>query len=158
MIKKFGDWDKVTRITRGMGPQVKRVNEESLEQVALKAEGMAVKFIRDQSLSWRPLSPQYIERKRKAGLSTKIMIATSTYMQSVTSIRRGYVSFAGVLKSAKTKEGESLANVGAVMEYGSRVAGIEARPLWQPVYKHTRMWLRKTNFFTKRVMDHWLRR
>lgn len=157
-IKKVGDWKRVGRITKTMRRDIEQINQRSLQRVALMAEGNAVKHVQNQDLNWQPLSPKYAARKQAKGLSSKILIATSTMYQAITSVVRKGVGFAGVLRTARGKNGEVLANVAATHEYGSVRNNIPARPLWHVVYQEVYTYIRQTNFFSREIINHWRRR
>jgi hypothetical protein len=113
----------------------------SLARFGLKAEGIAKKHINRQDLGWRPLDPATLAQKIRAGHSENILVATSSYFQSITSwVFGGQTALAGVKRSARNEDGELLANIAAVQEFGSESAGIPARPLWKPTYEETMEW------------------
>jgi len=148
---KFGDWDIAVSTSSEMSATIDRSLRGTLRFVALKAERMAVKFVEDQSLQWEPLSRQYMDRKAREGLSNKILIATSTYFQSITSKAEGFVAVAGVFKQVKTKDGESVANIAQVLEFGSIARNIPPRPLWTIVFKEMHKWLKDSQIFSRNV-------
>jgi hypothetical protein len=159
-MKKFGDWDLVMNLAKNMSGDVDNANRIALMQIAARAEAKAVKHLRDQDLKWRSLSPKYLEWKNKKGLSNKKLIATSTMMQAVTSQvnKQGTVSFAGVLRKARNKDGEVIADIAKTMEYGSIVRGIPARPLWKPVFKEMREYIAKSKIFAVETLKQWRKR
>lgn len=140
-IFKVGQWDKVQRIihTENIINGFKAANELAMKNVASVGETMAVKFLRSQTLSWRPLAPGTLKRKlsKKPQGSRKILIDQSHYLNKITSWTDKGEGLIGVKKAAKSKDGkEELANIAAVLEFGSRARGIPARPLWHPVKNH----------------------
>ena len=149
---KFGDWDVAVRDSGNMAQTIDTSLRQTLQQVSLKAEQMAVKFVSEQSLQWEPLSRQYMDRKAREGLSDKILIATSTYFQSITSKTDGMTGFAGVLKQVKSKDGESVADIAQVHEFGSIARNIPPRPLWTIVFKEMHRWLKKNQIFARNVV------
>lgn len=159
-LKKFGDWHLVSNLAKNMGADVKHANKISLMQLAARAEAKAVKHLRDQDLKWKRLSPKYAEQKKKRGLSPKTLIATSSMMQSVTSKvnQEGTVSYAGVFRKSRNKEGQLIADIAKTMEYGSIVRGIVARPLWRPVFKEMKTYLIKAQLFAAETLKQWRKR
>ena len=147
----FGDWKVLEDVLRNTPNIIKKTNERSLRRVSLKAERMAVKFVRNQNLSWKPLSEKYLKAKVKAGKSNKILIGDSDYIQSITSGAKGNKAVTGVSKTAKNKEGDKIANIGMVQEYGSIARNIPARPLWSVVHKHMRTFILHKQFFAREV-------
>jgi hypothetical protein len=142
-LEKFGDWNIAMNLAANMEKDIKHSNRVALMQLASRAEAMAVKFMRDQTLPWKKLSEKYLERKERQGLSDKILIATSTYFQSITSIinSTGTKSFAGVMRKQKNKEGQYVSDIAKVLEYGSIKRGIPPRKFWTVVYRDMRKFL-----------------
>lgn len=157
-LTKFGDWDLVLNLTKHMEEDVMRANRIALAQLAARAEAIAVKHLRNQDLKWRPLDQRYLEYKTGKNLSDKILIATSTYFQSITSMVKGDVSFAGVTRKVKEQSGQFVADIARVHEYGSVKRNIPARPLWQPVYKEMRNYLMKEQLFAAETIRQWSKR
>lgn len=151
-MQKFGDWDVVIRMARNLPQDVAMANRVSLQQIALMAESLALKFIRDQSLNWKPLSKKYMDRKAREGLSNKIYVATSTMFQNITSYADSQIAFAGVNRKAKYANGESVANIAKIMEYGSIGRNIPPRKLWRVVYADVVKFIRKDKTFSKNVV------
>lgn len=149
---KFGDWELVDKMIRNMPMAIQQGLDKSLKQVSLKAERLAVKFIQTQELKWKPLSKQYLSRKAQQGLSDKILIATSLYIQSITSKVMGNVGFAGVFRKVRTREGEILADVAKVHEYGSIKRNIPPRRLWGVVFKEMYKFLREEKVVENNVL------
>lgn len=151
---KFGDWAIVQNLANNLAADINRANKISLAQVALRAEGIAVKHLRDQDLRWRKLSREYLIFKMAHGLSTKILIATSSYMQSITSKvnAEGTESYAGVFRGAKSKGGDDITSIAKLHEVGSVKRNIPARPLWKPTYGEVRKWLIQSNLFAENAL------
>lgn len=146
MFKKTGDWEKVKRLIKELAPEFQRARVKSLKRFGLKAEALAKLHMSKQDLGWPPLKPSSLAAKIRKGYSENILIASSSYFQSITSWVDDTTSYAGVKREAKNAEtGEVIANIAAVHEYGSRVRNIPPRPLWQPVGKETITWARTEN-------------
>ena len=103
-FKEFGNWDGILKMTARMPREIQQVNRKSLQKIALKTERETVLTLRNQSQGWVPLNPDYLARKIAQGKSEKILIATTTYIQSITSRQTGNEAFAGVLRNAKVTE------------------------------------------------------
>lgn len=168
-IEKIGEWAKVRKLTRELKTDLAEVNQKSLAKLGLFAEAQAVKAIASQELPWSPLSKRHLERKIERGDSEKTLIASSTYLQSITSTVGGQgrnamgqftkktaqstngvpknTVFVGVLRGVKNKDNEEVANIAAVLEYGSVKRNIPARPLWSVVYNRAAQYLAFTNLF-----------
>lgn len=150
-----GDWAKVKVLTQHLGPDIKKVIRRGMKGVGLKAEQIAVKHLQAQDLEWAALDEKYLERKIARGGSEKTLIDTSTMFSAITSIVVGhYGVFAGVQRNVSYKDGEDVAYIAEVMEYGSEARNIPARPLWQPTYEETIAWLKESNYFGKKVAEY----
>lgn len=146
-IRRIGDWEKVARLISNLEEEMKKAQIQSLKRWGLKAEALAKKHISTQDLSWTPLKPSTISAKIRKGYSENILVATSSYFQSITSWVdiSTMSSYAGVKKTAKGKDGEVVADIAATHEFGSKDGGIPARPLWQPVFSETMDWFEKSD-------------
>jgi hypothetical protein len=159
-MQKFGDWDLVLNLANNMSADVRNANKIVLAQLALRAEAMAVKFIRDQSLPWRKLSAQYLARKQRAGLSYKIYVATSQLFQNITSTvdSQATKSFAGIFRKVKNKEGQYVADIAKILEYGSIKRNIPPRKLWSVVFREMRKHLIREQMFAAQTVREWKKR
>lgn len=146
MTKLVGDWLKVDHITKKLEQLGKDTMVEGLVKTGLFAEGTAKKHMSRQDLGWKALNKEYKESKSAKGLSTNILVATSAYFQAITSFSKGKQVNVGVKKVARDKEGNEIANIAAVHEFGSSKRNIPARPLWQPTLEETTKWLSKNGF------------
>jgi hypothetical protein len=93
-----------------------------------------------QDLGWTPLKAKTVAQKLREGKSELILIATSSYFQSITSWVKEDTAYAGVRKGIKGKDGQQIDAVAAVHEYGSPTKNIPARPLWKPTFDETMKW------------------
>lgn len=127
-FKRVGDWGAMARIARTMNARFKRALEVAVLQEAHMLRGLIVKGIASQApggAAFRPLSPLTIAlRKVFGGGGSKALIATGALRGSITVTRvpgSGPKAFVGVLRSAKGKSGKSLANIGAIHEFGATI-------------------------------------
>ena len=144
-MRRTGDWAKVARLIGNMSKEMKRAQELSLKRFALKAEGTAKKHISDQDLGWAALKAATVADKKRKGYSDKILVRTSDYFQAITSYTLKDHAYIGVLKVAKNKDGNVIANIAAVHEFGSPKRNIPERPLWKPTLDETITWAIKNN-------------
>lgn len=135
MLGKIGNWDKVTSIINRLENEAQKAADISVKRWGLAAERIAKKHISAQDLGWKSLNPKYVSAKVKAGYSKNVLVRTSSYFQSITSWTMQGYAFVGVKREARDKQGNVIANIAAVHEYGSITANIPARPLWQPTLK-----------------------
>ena len=139
-------------LTSNLSGGIKKSLEKSLKQVGLKGEQIAIKHLQAQDLGWKPLSAAYKKRKEKQGHSNKILIRTGTLMQNIKSeVVSKHEVFVGVNRQAKDAEGNSIADIATIMEYGSVAMNIPARPLWKPTHDELLEWIKQENIFLKNV-------
>lgn len=150
-MQKIGDWEKVGLMIANLGAEMKKARELSLKAWGLKAESFALKHMRDQDLSWQPLNPHYLASKIRKGYSENILIATSDYFQAINSWVEDDTAYAGVKKTVTNSDGDVIADIAAVHEFGA--GGIGARPLWQPVFKETMDWFMTSDKTPIRIFE-----
>ncbi len=153
VFKKIGNWTGLDKLMNNLSDDIRQANKQSLRRTGLHIERLAVMHLKNQDLEWQSLTEKYLKRKAKKGLSNKILIATSDYMQSITSFATENEVFAGVRKNVSNSEGDDLVSIAAVHEFGND--NMPERPLWRPVHKETIEWLRKTKMFSEEVYKEW---
>lgn len=157
-VKKIGDWGKTKRLVVNLAPELRKSRELSLKRFGLKAEGTAKKHMSAQDLGWAPLKIATIAAKLRKGLSENILIATSSYFQSITSYVIDDTVYVGVKKTAVGSDGKTIHDIAALHEYGSISGTIPARPLWKPTLDETLIWHGKNNtpesIFMKRIKKY----
>lgn len=145
-VERVGDWNRVTALIGNLANEMQQARTISLQRWGLKAEGLAKNHIRDQDLSWTKLKAETIATKIRKGYSDNILVMTSDYFQAITSwVYDKEVALAGVKKVAVNSEGQQIADIAAVHEFGSNSGNIPARPLWQPVFAETMEWYVKSD-------------
>jgi phage gpG-like protein len=149
-MKKTGNWGQVNKIVNHLSGDINKGTQVALKQVGLKAESIAVKHIKNQDLEWEDLDEDYKERKGKKGLSTKTLVSTSDYMNSITSNSDGKTAFAGVKKDVKSKDGTEIISIAAVHEFGTD--NIPKRELWKPTFEETLQWVIDKKVFQTEVL------
>jgi len=138
MIKatKTGNWGGVTNIISNSTGDMNQLINITAKQIGLKTESLIVKRIKSQPSIWQPLSEKYLARKRNAkptSYSNLTLIKTGTMIGSITSSYQNMKIYAGVKKTATYADGERVANIAAVHEYGSKARNIPARQVYRPV-------------------------
>lgn len=136
MSRLDGPWKDVEQDLNGLGMRINARVQLATAQNAEVVRKVLVKHIQNQDLPWKKLNTAYLERKKKKRLSTAILIATSEFMQSITTqISSDKLSaFVGVLRSGKRKDGEPAVLVAEIHEFGSKARNIPARPLFRPTF------------------------
>lgn len=150
-IRRFGDWDKARRMSKGLKNDIVDANKVALKQVGLKTERLVVKYIKSQPKTWPPLEEKYLRAKTRQGYSNLMLRKTGTYVNSIRSSVEdaGSLVFVGVKKEAQSDDGEVLANIGEVMEYGSEKRNIKPRPHFGPVKKLMTRKIKEEGLFTQ---------
>lgn len=145
MLNKAGDWDKAKRLIGNIGTELIEARDTSLKRFGLKAESIAVQHMSKQDLGWKPLKASYLAQKIKQGFSDNILVRTSSYFQAITSWVDKAQVFIGVRRDVKDKDGNVIADIARVHEFGSDSAGIPKRELWKPTLAEAVKWHEKNN-------------
>lgn len=132
-VSKTGDWGKVDKMFADIGQRFQKNVQAATGLNGRLLETTIVTHFQRQDLGWKTLTPRYRARKLREGTSEKILIRTSTLMQNINYQRTDWRSgFVGVLRNVTTKDGESLVNIAAVHEFGTRDGRVPARPFFAP--------------------------
>lgn len=145
-LTKFGQWQKANRMIDNLERDIEFASKQYLMQVGIKGRDTAVEHIQKQDLNWKPLTSRYKAYKEKKKLSNKILISDSTYWQNITTFTEKDKAYIGVKRDVKDKDGNQIANIAKVLEYGSVSRNIPARPLWSPVMMEMKKWIRENKF------------
>jgi hypothetical protein len=146
-VHKTGQWGMVGRVVQNLGMTMKQSSEIAMAKTALYAERKAVMHMKSQDLPWQGLKQSTLDAKANAGQSSKILMATSDYFQSITSFSNHSIAFAGVKRDAVNGDGDDLTSIAAVHEFGN--SDIPERPLWRPVARETAVWMKKSKLFSR---------
>jgi hypothetical protein len=167
-MQKFG-FDRANRALNSMQKDIQTINTIELKRIGLQAEKKAVMHLRNQDLGWKPLSERY--RKRKTGersrtrndggrdkrfkkMSEKILIATSSYLQAITSWVKKETVYVGVKRGVTNENGQEIGNIAKVHEYGSVAKNIPARPLWKPTFEEMQIEIKNRPSFAERYVQY----
>ena len=134
-VKKIGNWGAARRMVFGTKRDILSANEIALRQIGLKGERMVVKYIQSQPSTWPELGDKYRKWKSKHGFSNLMLMRTKDMFNRITSFSTKEEVFIGLRREALNREGESLANIAAVHEFGSKKRGIPARPFLMPTHQ-----------------------
>lgn len=139
-VKRFGDWTKArAKLTNNPGSRL----VVSLQQATIKNALLLVREIQRGIVSQSPGGKPFVElaesTKQRKG-SSKALIDTGFLVNSITQKIMADKAFVGLLRTAVNKDGESLVNIGAVMEFGATINHpngatiiIPPRPFLHPV-------------------------
>lgn len=123
-IQLVGDWSKLQAIAKDAPKRLNAALQKALLQEGQFFRAKIVEGFREQApggQAFQPLAETTLATRRSQGFKgTKALIRNADLRNSVTVVRDGTRVFVGVLRSARTKGGESLVNIAAVHEYGSR--------------------------------------
>lgn len=140
-----GNWNKTIRKLRNFQIELEQKLYQTTAAAAEYVESVAVGHLRNQDLPWQPLKESYSRRKKSAKgkgsrrLSEKILIATGTYFQSISTYVDGLNAFVGIKRGvAREADGTDVVNIARVHEKGYEAGGIPKRPLWEPTFQETK--------------------
>jgi len=111
-----GDWKALDDIFKRLPRRVQKNIQLATSRNASTVVTKTKKIIRDQSENWPPLKPETIERKG----SSKALIEHGDLLGSIKKTEvMETVFFVGALRTARNRDGTSLADIYAVHEFGS---------------------------------------
>jgi phage gpG-like protein len=120
-IRRFGDWEKAKALlTNGFNQRLARAIRQATIKNAVLLVREIKRGIRDQApggKEFAPLAQVTIDRKG----SSKALIDTGFLINSITQKILSDGAFVGLLKTSVYKDGESVANIGAIMEHGATI-------------------------------------
>lgn len=146
-VERFGDWDKAkAKLTGNLGMRLTLALRQATIRNALFLVREVQKGIRNQApggQSFVKLSDSTIAKRK--GKSTKALIDTGFLINAITQKIVADTAFVGLLKTTVHPDGESMVNIGAVMEYGATISHpngatiiIPPRPFLHPVMEKYR--------------------
>lgn len=148
-FKIIGDWNKAANMSKTLRKPMEDSVRIGMKKIGLKAERIMVKWIHRQPSSWPALSSDYIALKKRKGRSNKMLISTSSMLNSIKSFTTKELAFAGVKRNTTNKDGEDVQSIAATMEFGSTKRGIPARPFVRPTKKIMDNFIVKRGFLKK---------
>lgn len=122
-MERFGDWAKATKVLDGLSGRFQQAVERAMLREAHYLRGKIVQGIASGApggKAYAPLAPLTIAIREAQGFGgTKPMNRTGAFRGGVTVAKLRGVVFVGILRSARAKNGKSLANIGAIHEVGA---------------------------------------
>jgi len=139
-VERFGDWERARRLlAQQPGARLALAVRQATVKAAILLVREIQRGIRSQAPGGQPfvqLAQSTIERKG----SSKALIDTGFLINSITHRILRDRAFVGLLRTTVSRDGESMANIGAVLEYGATIPMpngmtiiIPARPFLHPV-------------------------
>lgn len=136
-----GNWSGVIRKFDNFQSDLEETLRDTVAQSGEYVESTVLGHLKNQDLGWPPLKPAYLRHKlvgkgkASRSLSEKILIATATYFNSITTYLENFIAFIGVKRGvAREADGTDVLNLAEVHEFGAPRASIPARPLWKPSF------------------------
>lgn len=123
------------------------------EYLAYRLKNDLVRYIKTQRYAkkgkWVPLKYEYVQYKKRKGLSTNTWEATSRLVESLTVTKRGSTIYVGISKSKMYPESQvKVIQVARWLEYGTD--RIPPRPLFRPII---RIYRKNVKRYWKDFMD-----
>ena len=144
-VERTGDWKKAKALLAG---NVGAKPALALRQATIKNAVLLVREIKRGIRSQSPGGQQFAQLALstiEAKGSSKALIDTGFLMNSITQRMLKDRAFVGLLRTAQSRDGEALANIGAIMEYGATIEHsngstiiIPPRPFLHPVMEQYR--------------------
>lgn len=122
-LKRVGAWGQVAQLLATAPRRVHVALDKALLQEAQFLRTKVVEGIREQApggQAFVPLAPTTIAIRRFLGFSgTKALVVHGDLRNSITVVKEGDTAFVGVLRTAKSRGGQSLVDIAALHEHGS---------------------------------------
>ena len=146
---------EIPLISASYSPGSRKISSVDLQQkfvqfMADMYRQQLIKIINKQMYKhkWAPLTAEYVEYKRKQGLSLRIWEATSLMKNHIVVLRRKDKWYIGPNPKVHYKSGVTLLEVARWMEFGTQK--MPARPLFRPTLQYLRS---NFAFFHKKFME-----
>ena len=131
-VVKVGDWDVARRFVSTASRRFKEAVDKAVLQEAQFFRTKLVEGLREQAPGgqpFAPLAPTTLAVRRFRGFKgTKALIVRGDLRNSIVVVKQAGGVFVGVLRTAKGKAGQTLVNVAAVHEFGSRPIVLKLTP------------------------------
>lgn len=131
-VVRVGDWALAHRILSGSTLRVERAINRAVLQEAQFLRSKIIEGLRDQNpggQAFRPLAASTLAVRRfKRFNGTKALIVRGDLRNSVRVHRDRQGAFVGVLRTARGRQGQPLANIAELNEFGSRPIVIQVTP------------------------------
>ncbi len=132
-IIRVGDWAVAEHILRTGAARAQRAIDQAVQQEAQFLRAKIVEGIRQQSPggeAFLPLAPATLAKRNLRGFQgTKALLVRGDLRNGFVVRREGWgAAFVGVLRTARGRDGQPLANVAELNEFGSRPIIIHITP------------------------------
>ena len=140
-VELLGDWQRVRNLTREIPLAVREGSILGKKSAARQLRRVVRRNIRENGarIGWKPLSSTYKKKKSRRGFpANRIYYASGSYYRAIQIWDQGNNTFVGIRKRKYSKSSKSrltLGQIARVLETGSIIRNIPARPLWGPSFR-----------------------
>ena len=141
-IELFGDWGKALNLFNELPLAVNSGALEGKLKAAKRIREMVRRNIKSNGppgVHWPELSKNYkTHKKNKGGDPNRKWFFKGKYYKNIRITEKGNDVFVGVparMRGSQGKDPLTLGQIANILERGSSVRGIQARPLWGPTFK-----------------------
>lgn len=121
-LDRVGQWLVVAKLLKGSAKPITSAIDKTVLQEAQFFRKEIVKGIRTQKpggKAFKPLAKNTIRTRRAQGFrGRKALIRSGGLRNSITVVKVSGGAFVGILRSARSKDGESMVNIGEIHEFG----------------------------------------
>lgn len=143
-------WTPGEKILEGKSKGYKKDFEYFICREFIRYVQEAIRLQRYKS-KWYPLSPRYVEYKRKHGLSLNTWEATGQLKKSLTILGKSTLTIGWDKRTKHKRSKEKLYKIAIRLEYGSPFKKLPPRPLFRRVYEYFR---KNVSYFYKKFQKH----
>ena len=152
-----GDVQRVGRMLNQVKSNYNIIGNEIVDSNAEIYYEALISNIESQKIQWKPLNPEYKERKGLLGLDTRILIATGEYLSNVQirSIYKTGKATRHVGVDSRTIHSQSklkMSDLAIIQEYGSSDGRIPARGHYSKTWEQVRDKIRLNTLSKARSM------
>lgn len=147
-INKY--WTPGEKILEGKSKSFRKDFEYFLCREFIRYVQEAIRIQRYKK-SWSPLSPRYIEYKRKHGLSLNTWEATGQLKKTLTVLGKSTLTIGWDKRATHKQSKEKLHKIAVRLEYGNPFKNLPPRPLFRLVYEYFR---KNVSYFYKKFVKH----
>jgi hypothetical protein len=131
-VTKIGDWSLARRILKNGSRRIEDALDKAVLQEAQFFRTKIVEGLRSGApggQALQPLAPTTLAIRRFRGFKgSKPLVVHGDLRNSIAVVKQADGVFVGVLRTAKGKVGQSLANIATVHEFGSRAIAVKLTP------------------------------
>jgi len=143
-LELFGDWAKTRSVFSTIDATMAIGASNGQQAFAKRLKKQVRRYIRTNGAgitpAWEPVSPKYAKFKRSLGYDPgNLYVLSGLYYRSIEIWGSGGNWYTGLKANTRhSRKGAgryTLAQIARILESGSSVRNIKARPLWTPAFK-----------------------